>query len=129
MYAPLRQNLTTLTVIQVGASTWPMRKKQTKTYVPGPGLPEEVIKHAKPLLVELTDDDLLEKCAYGKTQNQNESLNAMVWNKVPKGSYVGLRQLEIGVYDAVSHFNIGNKAAILVYEKLGMVTGYGSWVW
>ena len=34
--------------------------------------------HVKPLLVELTDDDLLEKCTHGKTQNQNESLNAMV---------------------------------------------------
>ena len=31
--------------------------------------------------------------------------------------------MEIGVYDAMSHFNIGNKAAILVYDKLGMVAG------
>ena len=59
----------------------------------------------------------------GKTQNQNESLNAMICNRVPKGMYVGLRQLEIWVYDAVSHYNIGNKAAILVYEKLGMIAG------
>ena len=77
-----------------------------KTYVPGPGLPEEVIKHVKPLLVELTYADLLEKCTHDKTQNQNESLNAMVWNRVPKGSYVRLRQLEIGVYDATVLFTI-----------------------
>ena len=63
------------------------------------------------------------KFLHGKTQKQNESLNAMIWNRVPKGTYVGLQQLEIGVYDAVSHFNIGNKAVILVCEKLVMVAG------
>ena len=98
-------------------------KNKTKTYVPGPGLPEDVIKVVKPILSELTNDNLLGKCLHGKTQNQKESLNAMFWNRVPKGTYLGLRQLEIGIYDAVSHFNIGNKAVILVYDKLGMVVG------
>ena len=68
----------------------------------------------------MTQDSLLEKCLHGKTQNQNESFNGTIWNRIPKDTYVGLRQLELGVYDALSHFNIGNKATILIYQKLGM---------
>ena len=60
---------------------------------------------------------LLEKCLHGLSQNRNESFNGTIWNRIPKGTYVGLRQLEIGVYDAIAHFNIGSEAAILVYEK------------
>ena len=29
-----------------------------------------------------------------------------------------------GVYDAIAHFNIDSKAAVLVYEKLGMLPGW-----
>ena len=46
-----------------------------------------------------------------------------VWLRAPKGAYVGLQQLEIAVFDAVSHFNIGSKAAVLTYEKLGIRPG------
>ena len=37
----------------------------------------------------------------------------MIWNRVPKGTYVGFRQFGIGVRDAVSHFNVGNVATTL----------------
>ena len=95
----------------------------TNTYKPGPGLPGDIITHIKPILADLTTDSLLLKCLHGKTQNQNESFNGTIWNRLPKGTYVGLLQLEIGVYDAVAHFNIGSKAAVLIYEKLGIRPG------
>lgn len=96
---------------------------KTSTYKPGPGLKEDVIKHIKPILNDLSRDDLLEKCLHGKTQNQNESFNGTIWNRIPKTTYVGKQQFEIGVYDAVAHFNVGSKAAVLIYEKLGMRPG------
>ena len=96
---------------------------KTKTYTPGPGLPEDIIKHVKPILADLSSDALLEKCLHGLTQNQNESFNGTIWNRIPKGTYVGLRQLEIGVYDGIAHFNIGSKAAVLIFEKLGRRPG------
>ena len=73
---------------------------------------------------ELSKESLLSKCLHGQTQNQNESFNGMIWNRVPKGTYVGFRQFDIGVRDAVSHFNVGNAATILTYEKLGMDPGH-----
>lgn len=35
-----------------------------------------------------------------------------------------LRTFETGIYDAVSHFNIGNMATLLTYDKLGLERGY-----
>lgn len=82
---------------------------KTNTYKPGPGLPKDVIKHVKSILVDLTNDDLLGKCLHGTAQNQNESFNNIIWLRAPKGTYVGLKALEISVYDAVSNFNVGKK--------------------
>ena len=51
----------------------------TKTYKPGPGLPLDIVMKLKPIYMELSSDDMLVKCLHGKTQNQNESFNAMIW--------------------------------------------------
>ena len=66
---------------------------------------------------------MLKKCLHGLTQNQNESFNSMIWERIPKTHYVGLTQLELGVYDAVANFNIGRKASILIYEQMKIVPG------
>ena len=41
-----------------------------------------------------------------------------------KDTLVSLPSLQFGVYDAVSNFNIGMKASVLTYEKLGFGPGY-----
>ena len=87
---------------------------------PKTGLTPFAIPCVKPILEDLTEDSLLSKCLHGKMQNQNESFNGMIWRRVPKDTYVGLRQFELGVYDAVSHFNIGNAATLRIYQKLGI---------
>ena len=70
-----------------------------------------------------TLEELLSKCLHGKTQNQNKSLNTMIWNRILKETYVGYTQFEIGVFDAIAHFNIGSTAAFLVFEKLNINPG------
>ena len=65
-----------------GADSWchykQDRANQTSNYVPGPGLPDDIIKLVKPIFIRLSSDELLSKCLDGKTQNQNESLNGMI---------------------------------------------------
>ena len=90
----------------------------TSTYKPGPGLPLPVLLKLKPIFQVLSHEDLLNKCLHGLTQNQNESFNAMIWDRVPKSRYVSFSQLELGVYDAVANFNIERKASMLIFEKL-----------
>ncbi|CAH3046832.1 unnamed protein product, partial [Porites lobata] len=70
-----------------------------------------------------SNDSLLEKCLHGKTQNQNESLNGMIWQRVPKEVYVGRETLELGLYDAVSHFNIGAVTVIKLFQGLNIPPG------
>lgn len=91
---------------------------------PGPGLPDNIIALVKPIYARLSSDELLKKCLDGKTQNQNESLNGVIWNKCPKGIFVGGDVLEFGVYDAVAHFNMGSRAAACIMQELDLEPGY-----
>ena len=111
-----------------GKSSWCRynsdKENGIETYKPGPGLPLTVVAKLKPVYNDLSKTDLLEKCLHGKTQNQNESFNGTIWERLPKTKYVSFLQLQFGVYDAVANFNIGRKASVLIYEKLGLIPGY-----
>ena len=72
----------------------------------------------------MQNEDLLLKCLHGKTQNQNESFNGTIWNRIPKDTFVKLTQFEIGAYDAVAHFNVGNVATLLIYDNVNIERGY-----
>ena len=89
----------------------------------GPGLSLPVIAKLKPEYIRLSENNLLQKCLHGKTQNQNESLNGMVWQRIPKEIYVGRETLELGLYDAVSYFNIGSISIIKLFQALGIPSG------
>lgn len=93
------------------------------TYKPGAGLPKKIIYTIRPIYEDLSNSKLLDKCVHGKTQNQNESFNSLIWERLPKATYVSLTNMKLGSYDAVAHFNMGKKSSILVFEKLGMVPG------
>ncbi|GFY14298.1 uncharacterized protein TNCV_1020631 [Trichonephila clavipes] len=51
------------------------------------GLSNEVLNTIKPTYLELCTKELLTKCLHGKTQNSNECLNGVIWQRVPKGSF------------------------------------------
>lgn len=101
-----------------------LQTRPGKQYKPGPGLPDHIIALIKPIYARLSNDDLLKKCLDGKTQNQNESLNGMIWNRLPKTVFVGADVLNFGAYDGVAHFNIGNKAAENILSELGLIPGH-----
>ena len=99
------------------------KENGTNFYKPGPGLPLAIVCKIKPVYAALSKESELIKCLHGKTQNANESFNDLIWERVPKTDYVTLPTLELGVYGAVGHFNIGMKSSVLIYEKLMMVPG------
>ena len=47
----------------------------------------------------------------------------MVWNRVPKATHAGLNILRVGVYDAIAHFNYGEKANLDIYKLLNVEPG------
>ena len=48
----------------------------------------------------------------------------MIWDKLPKVTFVGADVLEFGAYDAVAHFNMGSGTAAKIIEELGLEPGH-----
>ena len=99
------------------------KAKGTSKFKPGAGLPLKVIAEVKPIFARLSDEHLLQKCLHGLTQNQNESFNGMIWDRVPKSTFVGKDIFEFDVYDAVANFNMGAEAVKEILKKLGIEPG------
>ena len=110
-----------------GAESWCRYNRdianRTNLFKPGPGLPVEIIAELKPIYRRLSEDALLPRCLDGKTQNQNEAINGIVWDRVPKEVFVGADILELGVHDAVSNFNVGSQAALNILTNTGIEPG------
>ncbi|GFU91227.1 uncharacterized protein TNCV_4925571 [Trichonephila clavipes] len=66
---------------------------------------------------DLANPELLKKCLHGGTQNPNESVNNVIWSRVPKKTFVQLEVLSLGTYDAVSSFNMGNVSKLEILRK------------
>uniref|UniRef100_A0A0B7BPB7 Uncharacterized protein n=1 Tax=Arion vulgaris TaxID=1028688 RepID=A0A0B7BPB7_9EUPU len=52
------------------------------------GLPDAVIKFIETVFKDLVDENLLRKCIHGKTQNNTECLNKLIWDRCPKEYFV-----------------------------------------
>ena len=97
---------------------------KTNLYCPGSGLSDDVIKHVKTIYLDLIKPQELAKCLHGMTQNQNESFNPMIWERVPKFRYCSFNKLQFGVYDSVANFNDGRQASLDILKKVNVEPGY-----
>lgn len=109
-----------------GENSWCGYKKALisgDTYSHKHSVPEVVMKELKTTFRDLTNTELLKKCVHGRTQNFNESLNNVIWTRIPKNTFVGLPTLKLGVMDAIITFNLGALGKIKVLEKLCKAAG------
>lgn len=86
-------------------------------------LPLVVLEEIKPIFRDLSNPVLLAKCAHGGTQNISESLNHVIWCRIPKAVFVRLNTLKLGVYDAISSYNKGNVSKCLIFKLMGLTPG------
>lgn len=108
--------------------TWCKYKKaelESKSYDHGKHfhLPEAIMLKLKPIFKSLSDPELLAKCLKGKSQNPNESLNNLIWSRIPKRTFVRLHTLTFGAHDAVLSFNEGFSSKCKILEGLGLEVG------
>ena len=96
----------------------------TNLFKHGPGLPNEVVALVKPIYKNLIKHEELSKCLHGKTYNQNESFNALIWERAPKNVYLSLEKLRFVVYDAVAVFSDGRQGSLNVLKAVGVQPGY-----
>ena len=57
---------------------------------------------------------------HGKTQNANEALNAVIWSRLPKTTFVWRETIELGTFSAVIHFNYGRNGILNVLRHFGL---------
>ena len=86
-------------------------------------LPPAILDRIKPIYKKLADESLLRRCLHGKTQNQNESFNSCIWQRVPKTVFVGAKTVKIGVLDSVICFNDGSYSRTHVMKAMDIEPG------
>ncbi|GFX69806.1 uncharacterized protein TNCV_833831 [Trichonephila clavipes] len=86
-------------------------------------LPVDVVEAMRSVFRDLANPELLKKCLHGGTQNPNESVNNVIWSRVPKKTFVQLEVLSVGTYDAVSSFNMGNVSKLEILRKMCIEPG------
>ena len=77
----------------------------------------------RPTFQELSDDTLLKRCLHGFKQNNNESINGIIWKRLRKDVFVGRTVIEKGICSAVICFNDDTVGVSKIFEELTMDTG------
>lgn len=111
------------------AESWCKWRRQeaagiSPTFIPKVSIPVAVYEKILPVFRDLSKDDLLQKCLHGKTQNANESLNGLIWQRCPKTVFSGRKTVQIAAASAVLHFNTGPIGIINVMKRLGIEKGH-----
>lgn len=109
-----------------GPASWCGYKRALATggeYKHKNSLPSAVLEKIKPIYRHLADEKLLKRCLHGKTQNQNESFNSCIWQRVPKTVFVGAQTIKIGVLDSVICFNDGCYSRVHVMKAMDIEPG------
>ena len=100
-----------------------MAEKIGEAYVEKPGLPIAVRNAIFHIFQDLSSEELLKKYLHGKTQNNNEAINNIIWTRLPTNIYVGWYTFQIGVASAVVSFNSRAHGLLDVFRQLNMVVG------
>lgn len=93
-------------------------------YVHKSPIPEAVADAIYPTFEALSDESLLSRCLHGGTQNQNEAINGLIWQRATKETHASTPTVELATFLAVGHFNDGSKTLLTVLEALGIDPGY-----
>ncbi|KOC61418.1 hypothetical protein WH47_06585 [Habropoda laboriosa] len=87
-----------------------------------PPLNDKVLEILKPIYEDLSSDQLLERCIRAETQNNSESLNAIIWTFAPKDIHSGAKIVEIATFLAII-FNEGFLPILKVMSVRGATAG------
>ena len=107
-----------------GPDSWCKYKKdkinRTDTYSRNKCLPSIFCEELEHISSRLSSSELLESCSKGLTQNQNESLNNVVWSKCSKQVFIGFSRFKLAVCKAIITFNDGAEGRQNLLESLNL---------
>ena len=82
-----------------------------------PRISSDIAHLVKPVFDDLCNENLLEKCLLGATQNRNESFNNLLWARAPKTEYATRPTIIAAVAQAVLVFNSGSTALLSILKR------------
>ena len=103
-----------------GADSWCGWQRDRKSYTHHGTIPPAIFEELKPIFTRLSDRELLERCVKGQTQNANESLHHVIWQRCPKERFAGRHTVETAVALAVASFNDGAKSVCALLQSMGL---------
>ena len=71
----------------------------------------------------LSSKELLDSCQKRLTQNQNESLNNVVWSRCPKRVFCSEARFKTSVWEAIVQFNEGSKSRYYLFKTMNITPG------
>ncbi|GFT83405.1 transposon Tf2-8 polyprotein [Trichonephila clavipes] len=112
----------------VGPNSWCKYQNQVvessvETFRHSNKLPVAVMDAIKPVFNDLSQPKLLQKCLGGKTNNNNESINSLIWKLCPKTLGCGRKIVDISTNEAIVIFNDGNQGRLKIMQSLGLTVG------
>ena len=106
-----------------GEDSWCGYKRYQESYKHKNGIPGRIVKLIEPIFADLSKPDLLRKCMHGLTQNVNECLNGMIWDRCPETTYVEQETVALATYLAVLKFNDADISFLKMFEDLDITLG------
>ena len=106
-----------------GPESWCKWQADPATYKHKKGLPQCIIDLIEPIYEDLSRPELLAKCLHGKTQNPNEALNKLIWDRCGKMVWVSRKVAQDATNKAISHFNDGKISLLRLLRCLGVDPG------
>ena len=94
-----------------------------ETYKSKVNLPVEIKSAILPIFQDLSKDELLSKCLHGHTQNANEALNKLIWQRCPKSTFVSKKIVDLATASAVLYFNDGCNGLERIFQRFGIKNG------
>jgi len=89
----------------------------------GRELPSVFMPELKPIFDRLSEENLLKRCLKGLTQNQNESINSILWAKISKVRFCGKRRIVIATCETFCTANTGAASKASILQRLGIEPG------
>ena len=103
-----------------GPESWCAFKRTGENVTEKHHLDPPFLDFLKPTFDNLSTDNLLKRSLPGYTQNTNESLNGMVWVRVPKHKWHGVEHIQIALTSAILRFNLGSSTREDVMNKVNI---------
>ena len=113
----------------IGPDSWCFfQKAATEKRLPGKHvdnvsktLKSKFLPNLLPIYLRLSNEELLKRCCACRTQNANESLHHIIWNKCPEEKIESKRQVETAAIIAMTEFNFGcPKTIVALHKELGL---------